>query len=256
MSVVKSSARDGSAPMKRAACLSVLIFLLICPGVRAQSEINASALMDRLSSMVNDMPAPPEVTEAEVVELEEGDPETYIFISGALAHPPKPVNLGGNGILSLTRQNTGERLTVRYRGRNGAYNQAALAKIGRLMRCSLTGRETPVAVRLVELLDAVEDRFGNQGIILLSGYRTPRLNGLVPGAARRSLHMLGWAADIRVPGYSPDQVASYAIEMRAGGVGRYQEAAFIHLDAGQSRYWAGRTPRSADAREKASLVTQ
>jgi uncharacterized protein YcbK (DUF882 family) len=242
--------------MMRTAWIFVSIALLLCPCVRAQSEINASALMDRLSSMVDDMPAPPKVTEAEVVELEEGDSETYIFISGARAHPPKPVNLGGNGVLSITRQDTGEHLAVRYRGRNGAYNQAALAKISRLMRCSLTGKKTPVAVKLVELLDAVEDRFGQPELILLSGYRTPRLNSQVPGAARRSLHMLGWAADIRIPGYSSDRVASYAMKMRAGGIGHYQNPGFTHLDAGQPRYWESGRPGKSGATGDASQKSQ
>jgi uncharacterized protein YcbK (DUF882 family) len=231
--------------MKRASWICVPILLLLCPRGRAQSEISASKLLEQLPSMLSDVPAPPEVTEAEVVELEEGDPETYIFISGARAHPPKPVNLGGDGVLSLTRQDSGERLTLRYRGRDGVYDQKALAGISRLMRCSLTGKETPVAIKLVEMLDAVEDRFGKPGLILLSGYRTPRLNRRVPGAARWSLHMLGWAADIRVPGYSPSQVESYARKMRAGGVGYYPDTGFTHLDAGRPRHWVVRRPRRA-----------
>ena len=108
------------------------------------------------------------------------------------------------------------------------------------MRCRLTGRETPVSVKLIEILDAIEDRFGKRGLTLLSGYRTPKLNSRISGAARRSLHMLGWAADIRVPGYSPARVAAYARKMHAGGVGYYPDVAFAHLDAGRPRHWVVR----------------
>jgi len=94
-----------------------------------------------------------------------------------------------------------------------------------------------VAIKLVELLDAVEDRFGRRGLTLLSGYRTPKLNNQVAGAARRSLHMLGWAADIRITGYSSEQVAAYAKKLRAGGVGHYTGMDFTHLDVGNTRYW-------------------
>lgn len=226
--------------MKLAAALSIPLFLLPPVRLGAETEISAAALMEKLPSMVVDAPPPPPVTEAQLVELEEGDPETYIFINDARAHPPQPVNLGGDGVLSLIRNGTDERLTVRYRRRNGTYSPRALAALSRLMRCSLTGKETPVSVKLIEMLDAVEDRFGRQGLVLLSGYRTPKLNRNVPGAARRSTHMLGWAADIRVPGQDPEKVKTYAMSLAAGGVGYYPDAAFTHIDAGRPRYWTVR----------------
>ena len=59
--------------------------------------------------------------------------------------------------------------------------------------------------------------------------------------------MLGWAADIRVPGHGPDNVAKYARTMRAGGVGYYPDAAFIHLDVGRPRHWVARGSPGARA---------
>ena len=64
-------------------------------------------------------------------------------------------------------------------------------------------------------MDAVEDHFGKRGLIILSGYRTPHFNGQVPGSARYSPHMPGWAADIKVPGCSSAKVARYAVKLRA-----------------------------------------
>jgi len=185
------------------------------------------------------------VTEDEVVDLEEGEEsEADIFISSALAHAPEPVNLGGNGSLTLTRQDTGEKINAHYRNKDGSYDAEELAKINHIMRCSLTGNETMVAVKLVELLDAVEDHFGKKGLILLSGYRTPRLNRQVPGAAKNSLHMLGWAADIKIPGYSSTKVKKYGQKLHEGGIGYYPYKGFTHLDVGNPRYWAvSRPPR-------------
>ncbi len=143
---------------------------------------------------------------------------------------------------TLTRQDTGEKLNARYRNKDGTYNQTELDKVTRLMRCSLTGREMPVPVKLLELLDAVEDRFGKKGLILLSGYRTPKLNGQLPGAAKNSLHMLGWAADIKIPGYSSTAVKKYGLKLGAGGVGYYPTKGFTHLDVGKVRYWVVKKP--------------
>ena len=235
--------------MSRFAAFTAFALLPFCADVyAAPKELSASEFMENFSSLLDSAAAVPEVTEIEVIELEDGDPQTYVFIRGAQAHPPAPANLGGDGRLTLTRRDTGDRVSAAYRGRDGAYDQAELAKLNRLMRCSLTGRETAVSIKLIEILDAIDDKFGKNGLTLLSGYRTPRLNGRVPGAARRSLHMLGWAADIMVPGRTPAETAAYARKLKKGGVGYYPDAAFTHLDAGRARYWVVRRaakPRAA-----------
>lgn len=196
------------------------------------------------------------VTEAEVVDLEEGEEsEDQIFISSGLAHAPEPVNLGGNGKLTLTRNDNGEKMTVRYRRPDGSYDPDALARLDHLMRCSLTGRETRMSVKLIELLDAVEDKFGKKGLTLLSGYRTFRNNGLTPGAVKNSLHMMGWAADIKIPGCSSTRVRKYARKLWAGGVGYYPYKGFTHLDVGNPRYWSvSRPPRKRRPRRAVKSV--
>jgi len=233
-------------PQPRFAAVLTLLFSF-CPAVPAQTlggsasakEISASNLLEQMPAMIAEAPAPPEVSEAEIVEIEEGlDAYTYTFISNAQKHPPKPVNLGGDGTLILTRPGLGEKLTAHYRGKDGEYNAAELDKIASIMRCSLTAKTTAVSIKLVELLDAVEDKFGHNGLILLSGYRTPKFNGRVAGAAKYSLHMLGWAADIRIPGHNSKKVANYAEQLGTGGVGYYARKGFTHLDVGQLRHWS------------------
>lgn len=66
---------------------------------------------------------------------------------------------------------------------------------------------------LVEhVLDPLRVRLGRP-VIVTSGYRPPALNPLVGGSST-SQHTLGQAADIQVPGMTPDQVCEAII--RAG----------------------------------------
>ncbi len=220
--------------------------------------LNSANLLEQLAS-IPDFSAEPDttpVTEEDVRELEEGeDADAYLFISSGMAHTPEPVNLGGNGKITLTRNDNGEKINVRYRLPDGSYNSAALAKINHFMRCRLTGREITMSVKLIELLDAVEDKFGHRGLVLLSGYRTPKLNGRTRGAARHSMHMLGWAADIKIPGYSSTKVKKYGLKLRVGGVGYYPYKGFTHLDVGKVRYWVvSRPPRRRRVRRKRKRV--
>lgn len=216
-------------------------------------ELNSVTFLDQLAYTPEFQvePATAPVTEEDVRDLEEDeDSDAYLFISSAMAHVPAPVNLGGNGNLTLKRNDTGEKITVRYRLKDGTYDGEALARLNRFMRCRMTGYEVPMAVKLVELLDAVEDKFGRRGLILLSGYRTPKLNGKIPGSAKHSMHMLGWAADIKIPGYSSTKVKKFGQKLAVGGVGYYPYKGFTHLDVGKSRYWVVSRPPRRRSRRK------
>lgn len=154
---------------------------------------------------------------------------------------PEPLRLRGkalrgDGRLKLSRPN-GEKIDVRYRKKSGEYDSAALRKIYYIMRCQYSMKSVIIPVSLVELLDVIEDHFGKKGLILLSGYRSPEFNALIPGAARYSLHMRGWAADIRVAGHKPSEVTSLALALKAGGVGHYPNQGFTHVDTGPVRRW-------------------
>ncbi len=160
-----------------------------------------------------------------------------IFISTYPIVEPETKNLGGNGNITITRKDTGESITVTYRDKDGAYLEEAFEHIKHIMRCSLEDAEIKTPKLLVEILDAIEDKFGKKGIILLSGYRTKDLNEIVPGAAKQSLHMLGWAADIKIQGYSSRAIKNFARKMEVGGVGYYPTMGFVHVDIGDVRYW-------------------
>ncbi len=78
-------------------------------------------------------------------------------------------------------------------------------------------------------------------ITVLSGYRSKAHNAAERGKPK-SLHLLALAADIRVAGYTPEQVATtieqliVAGEMAQGGLGRYHT--FTHYDCrGKKARW-------------------
>jgi len=59
--------------------------------------------------------------------------------------------------------------------------------------------------RVAELLEQVKALLGGKPVMVNSGYRSPQVN-LAVGSKPTSQHCLGCAADIRVPGMTPDQV--------------------------------------------------
>jgi zinc D-Ala-D-Ala carboxypeptidase len=59
--------------------------------------------------------------------------------------------------------------------------------------------------RLAEFLELVKDRLGGRPIMVNSAYRSKAVNDAC-GSRDTSQHRLGCAADIRVPGMTPDAV--------------------------------------------------
>lgn len=60
-------------------------------------------------------------------------------------------------------------------------------------------------VRLAKFLELVRFAVGNRPIVINSAYRSKAVNDAV-GSKDTSQHRIGCAADIRVPGLTPDQV--------------------------------------------------
>ena len=96
-----------------------------------------------------------------------------------------------------------------------------------------------------EMLEALRARlaarYGREcALVVLSGYRSLAYNAKVGGASK-SMHLVGRAADVTSPCYSPEQVQAIAFELQddgiIGGVGVYQT--FTHVDTGRIRTWKG-----------------
>lgn len=64
--------------------------------------------------------------------------------------------------------------------------------------------------RLAEFLEQVKKALGGKPVMINSGYRSFAINALV-GGKPTSQHCMGCAADIRVPGMTPDQVVRAVI---------------------------------------------
>lgn len=86
--------------------------------------------------------------------------------------------------------------------------------------------QVKVDSRLVNKLQMFRYIVG-QPITITSGYRCPTHNKNV-GGAPKSKHMEGIAADIRVEGMTPKQVAELADKSGFTGIGIYKN--FVHLD--------------------------
>lgn len=145
--------------------------------------------------------------------------------------------------LSIHALNTGERLRATFY-RSGRYDAVALGEIDHLLRDWRTGDIREIDRNLLDLLCLLHGRVGgSEPFHLISGYRSPATNAALAarsnGVARRSLHLQGMAADIRLPGCSLERLHQAAMEMKAGGVGLYTRSDFIHVDTGRVRYWGG-----------------
>ena len=70
--------------------------------------------------------------------------------------------------------------------------------------------ETANLVRLASLLEQVKVAIGNKPVMVNSAFRSKQVNDAV-GSKDTSQHRLGCAADIRVPGMTPDAVVKAII---------------------------------------------
>jgi hypothetical protein len=90
-----------------------------------------------------------------------------------------------------------------------------------------------IDTNLVEILQKIRDHFG-KAVVINSAYRNEAYNRKIGGASK-SQHINGTAADIRISGVTPEEVAKYAEHLLAnsGGIGLYP--AFTHVDVRAKR---------------------
>ncbi len=93
--------------------------------------------------------------------------------------------LSGDGRLFLFDVQTGEKLSIIYRNTDGAYNQDALEAIDRTLRCHGDKEIFPISLKLIELIDHLEDYYGASEVRVVSGYRSPEYNEQLKRKIRR-----------------------------------------------------------------------
>ena len=136
---------------------------------------------------------------------------------------------------------TGESIDTIY-WLEGKYIRDAVKEINYFMRDWRQDESTKMDIRTVDIMAASHRLMDvNEPYMLLSGYRTPKTNAMLRsrsrGVAKRSLHMVGKAADLRLSSRSVGQMAKAASACAAGGVGRYSKSDFVHMDCGPVRVW-------------------
>lgn len=102
--------------------------------------------------------------------------------------------------------------------------------------------------KLVELLQKIRDHFG-ASVNVNSGYRCKGHNKEVGGSSS-SNHVKGTAADIRVEGVEPREVAKYAESIGIKRIGLYEgdaEGNFVHIGSGSTKkFWLGKGQKKVD----------
>ena len=125
----------------------------------------------------------------------------------------------------------------------GKYIKDALTEVDWFMRDLRKNKSYEIDTRTIDIISATQRVLNTQSPLhLLSGYRTKSTNKLLRsrlggGVAKKSLHLLGQAADISMPGRTVNQVARAAAKCAGGGVGKYSRSQFVHIDCGEIRVW-------------------
>lgn len=153
-------------------------------------------------------------------------------------------------VLEVTRPASGEHAKLLY-WKDGEIQESAYQQLCHLLR-DVHGKQTaPIDPKLLETLWCTQAFIARYGMVqpleILSGYRTAASNQAlietgVP-AARKSLHLEGRAADIRIAKLDSEVLGSLIHSFRQGGVGFYyrqsSRGGWIHADTGLQRVWKG-----------------
>lgn len=177
-----------------------------------------------------------------------------LIATPCLSNPAQTPLKRGDGRLSISNYHENEYLEVVYK-EGGRALTAGLKEIERIFRSRGDGGSHHIDMRLIELIDAIEDHFGADSVELISGYRSPAYNRALKlegrGVASESLHTQGLAADIHIDEVTEEELFEFASSLKAGGVGIYPRFNFVHVDVGPVRSW-----REAPATERVLVGTE
>ena len=143
--------------------------------------------------------------------------------------------------LAFYNTHTGEHLKAIYWA-DGNYVDGSLREINYILRDPRNNETRDIDIRLLDFLFAVRQEIEpSEPFHVISGYRSAATNAFLrahgSGVAENSLHLVGKAIDIRVPGKDTRTLQKAAKALRRGGVGYYPKSDFVHVDIGRVRYW-------------------
>lgn len=161
--------------------------------------------------------------------------------TAALAIVPAAALAARPRALYFYHTHTGEQLHITY-AEGGILLPDALDEVNHFLRDFRSGETHPIDPGLLDTLHRVQHLTGGRGPFeIVSAYRSPQTNQMLSaasnGVAKRSLHMQGRAVDVRLRGVATARLHNAALDLRAGGVGYYPDADFVHLDTGPVRSW-------------------
>jgi uncharacterized protein YcbK (DUF882 family) len=149
----------------------------------------------------------------------------------------------GDGVVILENAHSKVRKTIRYKDKNTSQQEKYIRQVFGL---NSKQKIDKIHLRLIALLDALQDRFQENHLIIISGYRSPsyneRLRKQGRTAAKASTHMEGMAADVIFPKNNPEKVWRHIKGLDCCGAGYYYGQS-VHIDIGPSRYWTQKTAK-------------
>lgn len=159
-----------------------------------------------------------------------------------------PVSLAagqGNGHIRLFNYHLDEFAEITYR-KDGKPLPAELAKIHRLFRSRDNEEIRKINIRLIDLLDHLQEHFNADTIEIISGYRRKEFNEELRrnghAVSPVSFHVQGFAADIHIDEIREETLRDYVRSLQVGGVGYYGPFDFVHVDLGEARHWGSTRP--------------
>jgi len=149
--------------------------------------------------------------------------------------------ISGDGKITLKNRKTHIRKTIRYQNADGTYSQQALREINRIF--GVKDPDEKISLRLVSLLDYLEDHSHAPRVEVISGYRDATENQALKKqgrpAATTSLHLEGMAADITLGGMPLKELWNSLRDLECCGAGYYGTT--LHVDTGPARFWEENT---------------
>lgn len=170
---------------------------------------------------------------------------TGIIAAGSMpVFAKSPAILRGKGdfrSLRIVNNRTGDRLSTAY-WVEGKYIHESIEAFSYVLRDWRSNEAIGIDPRVIDIMSATQQLLEtSEPIEIVSGYRSPETNAMMRrkrrGVARNSYHTRGMAVDLTMKTRGVHQIASAAMALKAGGVGKYTRAKFTHLDCGPLRDW-------------------
>lgn len=148
-------------------------------------------------------------------------------------------------LLMMTNPHTGEKIRTVYWTPTDGYIRESLASVSHFMRDFRQNRVKAIDPALLDIVHAISLNIGSKRKFeVMSGYRSPKTNRMLArrsrNVAKKSYHMRGQAMDFQVKNISSRNLRKIALALKAGGVGYYPGARYIHVDSGKVRQWVYR----------------